>query len=108
MSSNSFEKQIHRNQFLFYVPENISHFLWLYQTSQFISCNQKLAGIMEEKYQLYQNDKQFDLAIWPLRYIVMSLNKMEKHYWLAGGTLLGRENSPFFFEKKKIFRSNFI
>jgi len=45
---------------------------------------------MKNKYYLSQKSKQFDLTIPALRNIVYGLDKLEKHYWLAGGTLLGK------------------
>jgi hypothetical protein len=44
---------------------------------------------MKNEYQLYQNTSQVDLIIPSMRNIISGLNKLEKHYWLAGGTLLG-------------------
>jgi len=48
---------------------------------------------MEQKYNLYQNDSQLQLAVKPMKNVAQGLDKLEKHYWLAGGTLLGRERS---------------
>jgi hypothetical protein len=45
---------------------------------------------MENEYDLYQNASQVNLTIPSMRNIVSGLNKLEKHYWLAGGTLLGK------------------
>ena len=44
----------------------------------------------KNKYYLNQNLSQFNLTIPPMRNIVYGLDKLEKHYWLAGGTLLGK------------------
>ncbi|CAF1384791.1 unnamed protein product, partial [Didymodactylos carnosus] len=52
-------------------------------------CNTELASIMENKYKLYQNDSQLNLTVIPMRGIGKGLDDLEKHYWLAGGTLLG-------------------
>lgn len=79
-----------KNKFSFSFPRNISHFLWLYNVSEFIQCNRILANEMENKYRLYQNDSQLNLTIAPMRNIAYGLNQLEKHYWLAGGTLLGK------------------
>ena len=76
----------------FYYPRNVSHFLWLYQSSKFLSCNRLLADRMVKQYQLHQNADQWNLTVEPMRYIAQSLDTLEKHYWLAGGTLLGRSN----------------
>ncbi len=77
-------------KYFFSFPRNVSHFLWLYKTSEFLQCNQELANEMKNKYYLSQRSKQFDLTIPALRNIVYGLDKLEKHYWLAGGTLLGK------------------
>ncbi|CAF0881230.1 unnamed protein product [Didymodactylos carnosus] len=44
---------------------------------------------MENEYKLYQNDSQLNLTRDPMSEIGKSLDNLEKHYWLAGGTLLG-------------------
>lgn len=74
---------------LFFYPQDFSHFLWLYETSEFLHCNQTLAIEMEQKYKLYQNASQLKLTVVPMRTVAAGLDKLEKHYWLAGGTLLG-------------------
>jgi hypothetical protein len=79
-----------KDKFSFSFPRNVSHFLWLYNTSEFLECNRILANQMENKYYLYQNISQLNLTILPMRTIAYALNQLEKHYWLAGGTLLGR------------------
>ncbi|UJR10626.1 hypothetical protein I4U23_014823 [Adineta vaga] len=83
------DNQFIRREFLFTFPQNISHFLWLYNTSEFLQCNQTLANEMKMKYHLYQNISQLNLTILPMKTISNALTKFEKHYWLAGGTLLG-------------------
>lgn len=74
----------------FFYPRNVSHFIWLYTTSKFLHCNQTLAKEMEEKYHLYQNVSQWNWTVGPMRNIADGLMFLEKHYWLAGGTLLGK------------------
>lgn len=44
---------------------------------------------MENTFNLRQNEKQLNLTVIPMKNIVNTLNNLEKHYWLAGGTLLG-------------------
>ena len=83
------EWQIHTNG-KFYYPSNVTHFLWLYQSSKFLSCNRVLADRMVKQYQLHQDGNQWNLTVEPMRYIAQSLDTLEKRYWLAGGTLLGR------------------
>jgi hypothetical protein len=46
---------------------------------------------MENEYYLSQRPNQFNLTMLPMRNIVYGLDKLEKHYWLAGGTLLGNK-----------------
>ncbi|CAF1633587.1 unnamed protein product, partial [Adineta ricciae] len=83
------EAKFRRRKYRFSSPQNASHFLWLYNISQFIECNHALAKEMETNYHLYQNTSQLDLTIRPMRMISNALNQFEKHHWLAGGTLLG-------------------
>jgi hypothetical protein len=73
----------------FVYPTDVEHYLWLYRTSTFVSCNRTLAKRMQDKYRLTQNDSQWNLTVEPMRHIVQALNAMRKHSWLAGGTLLG-------------------
>ncbi|CAF0913256.1 unnamed protein product [Rotaria sordida] len=83
------ELEFMKDKFSFAYPRNVSHFLWLYNTSEFLECNRNLANQMEKKFSIYQNSSQVNLTILPMRNIANILNKLEKHYWLAGGTLLG-------------------
>ncbi len=83
------ETEFIKTKYSFLCPRNISHFLWLYNTSEFIPCNENLSEQMKNEYRLYQNTSQVDLIIPSMRNIISGLNKLEKHYWLAGGTLLG-------------------
>ncbi|CAF3379709.1 unnamed protein product [Rotaria sp. Silwood1] len=85
------ELQFVKDKFSFAYPRNVSHFLWLYDTSEFLECNRTLADQMEKEFYLYQNARQVNLTILPMRNIVYILNKLKKHYWLAGGTLLGKK-----------------
>ncbi|CAF3462449.1 unnamed protein product [Rotaria socialis] len=77
------------HEYSFFYPRDVSHFLWLYETSKFLHCNQVLANRMENEFHLYQNASQLNLTAVPMRNIAYALNKLKKHYWLAGGTLLG-------------------
>lgn len=52
---------------------------------------------METEFHLYQNASQLNLTVIPMRNIGYTLDKLEKHYWLAGGTLLGSLNIYYFF-----------
>jgi hypothetical protein len=97
IESSSTEVNLMNDKYLFSFPRNVSHFLWLYKTSEFLQCDQILANQMKTKYALYQNITQLNLTILPMRNIVEALNKYEKRYWLAAGTLLGK---PFFISIK--------
>ncbi len=97
------ETELMKRKFSFSFPRNISHFLWLYNTSEFLPCNRDLADEMENEYDLYQNASQVNLTIPSMRNIVSGLNKLEKHYWLAGGTLLGKI-IEIKFEDYRLFR----
>jgi hypothetical protein len=55
---------------------------------------------MENEFHLYQNASQLNLTVIPMRNIAYGLDKLEKHYWLAGGTLLGKKNFFFVFYRK--------
>ncbi|CAF4273546.1 unnamed protein product, partial [Adineta steineri] len=81
------ESELH--EYLFYYPRNVSHFLWLYKTSEFLYCNRELADKMENEFHLRQNITQLQLSITPMKNVAYALDKLEKHYWLAGGALLG-------------------
>jgi hypothetical protein len=45
---------------------------------------------MENEFHLHQNASQLNLTVVPMRNIANGLDGLEKHYWLAGGTLLGK------------------
>jgi hypothetical protein len=76
---------------IFSYPRNVSHYLWLYKTSEFLHCNRTLSDEMENKFHLYQNLSQLNLTVTPMRNVGYALDTLEKRYWLAGGTLLGRK-----------------
>ncbi|CAF1348610.1 unnamed protein product [Adineta ricciae] len=82
-----FETELH--EYLFYYPRNVSHFLWLYDSSEFIHCNRRLASRMKKKYNIHESMSQLSLIVKPMVHIGQSLNQLQKHYWIAGGTLLG-------------------
>lgn len=82
---------IDENSILFIIPTNVKRFLFDYDHSMFIECNKTLA---ERNLQIngvkYQQDvgKNFEISK-TAGYITKSLENFHKHYWLAGGTLLG-------------------
>ena len=72
----------------FNVPSNIKTFLFDYKHSAFIECNRELAlSIRRPNYT--QNASQNKMVSAVMKYITESLEQLGKHYWLAGGTLLG-------------------
>lgn len=88
MGFHSVKTDLYESLFLY--PRSVSHFLWLYETSEFLHCNRPLAEQMENKFHLYQNDSLLNITVLPMRNIARGLDKLEKRYWLAGGTLLGK------------------
>ncbi len=88
------------DDYSFFYPRNVSHFLWLYQTSEFRHCNRTLADQMERKFHLYQNISQLNFTVKPMRNVAYGLDKLQKRYWLAGGTLLGKRFEYSFFDKR--------
>jgi hypothetical protein len=57
-----------------------------------------LTDKMEKEFHLYQNASQLNFTVIPMRNIAYGLDKLEKHYWLAGGTLLGKRVFCFIYE----------
>ena len=84
---SSIDTEFHES--LFYHPRNVSHFLWLYETSEFLHCNRALAKRMENKYRLYQNGTKYNTIVEPILHVIHTLDRLEKRYLLAGGALLG-------------------
>ncbi|UJR35253.1 hypothetical protein I4U23_028017 [Adineta vaga] len=82
-----FETELH--EYLFYYPRNVSHFLWLYNSSEFIRCDRKLAERMKKQYHIHESVSQLSLVLKPMVSIGQGLDQLQKHYWIAGGTLLG-------------------
>ncbi len=56
-------------EYLFYYPQNVSHFLWLYNTSAFLQCNRRLANQMKNDFHLRQSTSQLNMIIKPMRNI---------------------------------------
>ena len=77
------------NKFL--VPANLAKFLFDYSHSSFLECNRKLADKNLERYgSKYQPNNERNKMISPVvRHLTSTLESFGKHYWLAGGTLLG-------------------
>jgi phosphorylcholine metabolism protein LicD len=75
----------------FFVPSNLDKFLFEYEHSAFLECNQKMAKSNLEKYgkSYAQNESRNKMISPVMQHISRKLESLGKHYWLAGGTLLG-------------------
>ena len=75
----------------FYVPSNLESFLFEYDHSKFLECNREMAKAnlrrMGPTYR--QNLKRNKMIAKVTEHISDTLESFNKHYWLAGGTLLG-------------------
>ena len=73
------------------IPANIKKFIFDYNVSKFIECNRTLADhnlrVIGEKYK--QNEERNKMLLPVMSHISKTLERLYKHYWLAGGTLLG-------------------
>jgi hypothetical protein len=89
---NLFEtKKLSFNSKQLYVPSKIDDFLFDYESSKFLECNRELAfenlNTLGANYT--QNLKRNKMLQPVISHISKTLEKLHKHYWLAGGTLLG-------------------
>ena len=75
----------------FNVPSNLKKFLFDYDHSRFLECNTQLAKKNIEKLgkKYAQNEKKNKMVTKVTEHLSDSLEGFYKHYWLAGGTLLG-------------------
>jgi hypothetical protein len=75
----------------FNIPADLSAFLFEYGHSVFLECNKNLARLNLKKLGVkYKQDRKKNRMISPvLKHLTGTLESMQKHYWLAGGTLLG-------------------
>ena len=74
-------------------PVDIRKFLFDYKHSKFIECNKEYAkqtGEYFSKNNHVSDSKRFLNAKHGLIYVTSALEEMEKNYWLAAGTLLGK------------------
>jgi fukutin len=72
----------------FFVPSNIDKFIFDYKNSKFLECNQLL--VKQNYNHKYVQNETINKIISPvIEHITQTLEGLEKHYWLAGGTLLG-------------------
>ena len=73
------------------VPSNIKNFLFDYNVSKFLECNRTLADAnlrkMGDKYK--PNIERNNMLLPVMSHMSKTLEGLYKHYWLAGGTLLG-------------------
>ncbi len=71
-----------------YIPKDLQDFLFDYEHSSFLECDEKLAkSLLSSDYK--QNDQLNELISSDLLYLTSSLEAIHKRYWLAAGTLLG-------------------
>lgn len=82
---------IDENHQEFNVPSDFKKFLFDYDHSKFLECNSFLAKKNFEKLgtKYAQNEKKNNMISPVIEHISNSLEEYYKHYWLAGGTLLG-------------------
>jgi hypothetical protein len=75
----------------FYVPSNMKRFTFEYNHSTFIECNRDLARANLRKLGPKHNQdlKKNKMILPVVTHISETMESMYKHYWLAGGTLLG-------------------
>ena len=70
------------------VPMDIERFHYDYEHSKFLECNRELARqVLVGTYK--QNNEKNKRLSKPASHIQDILQSFNKHYWLAGGTLLG-------------------
>ncbi len=72
----------------FNIPANIKTFFFDYEISTFLECNKELA-LKNQNQNYFHNEKKNEMVSSVMIYITQSLESLYKHYWLAGGTLLG-------------------
>ncbi len=82
---------IDENYNKFYVPSKLKQFLFDYDHSKFIECNREMAKMNLKKIgpSYAQNIKRNKMISKVTEHISDTLDSFYKHYWLAGGTLLG-------------------
>jgi len=91
LSQFKLEQYIDENSNFFSIPSNLNRFLFDYDHSKFIECNSSLANrniqVNGKKYE--QNHEKNAKISKVIEYISEKLENFSKHYWLAGGSLLG-------------------
>ena len=80
-----------QNSLEFFIADNLKQYLFDYNASEFIECNHTLAAmnLNTTNYTYAQNLLKNSKVLPSLRHLVNKLEKLQKHYWLAAGTLLG-------------------
>lgn len=75
----------------FFVPSNIEQFIYDYSHSVFLECNRELAANNLKRLgpSYAQNAKRNKMISPVVKHLTGTLESFRKHYWLAGGTLLG-------------------
>lgn len=82
------------NSIKFNVPDNINKHEFDYKNSEFLECNGQMAtGNQQQSYQ--QNSALNFNVSQDLSYLSEYLTSKYKHYWLSGGTLLGKFSRSF-------------
>ncbi len=82
---------VDQNEILFKIPSDIKKILFDYGHSKFLECNSELAEMNLQKIgdTYKQNEKMNKMIENTTEHVIETLENFEKHYWLAGGTLLG-------------------
>ena len=75
----------------FKVTQNVKRLLFDYKNSRFIECDRSLANrnLVVNGSSYKQDLKKNGMISSKLEYVTSELENMHRHYWLAGGTLLG-------------------
>ena len=76
------------------IPINLEMFLFNYEHSKFLECNRTLAVKVAEKNTNYSQNILLNQKTRPcMVYIAEKFEHLQKRYWLAAGTLLGKNTS---------------
>lgn len=91
LSKFSIQDYTDENSFIFKIPNSLKRFLFDYDHSKFIECNSTLAKrrIQVDGVKYEQNREKNEQILKVIEYISEKLEGFSKHYWLAGGSLLG-------------------
>ena len=79
------------NLVTFNIPLNVRKFLFDYEHSAFIECNEDLAKkTLSTYFNYFQNPSKNEFVSHEMKHITDSLENLYKDYWLSDGTLLGK------------------